>query len=226
MSPIPGSGRSPGRMAAHSSVLVWRIPWTEEPGRLQSMGSQRVGHDWAINTFTGSILWSPFILYYGHCFVSLLDEAEKAFTEAMKFQILLSTLLMGSVALGRNGGLNLPITGHLSRCVHFLGRSGHHHGQPAGGRSATAPPPGGDCPSAPGRPLIQKRKTRCLLFHRTSEQEQWSRKKDPSIILQSKQPWRLFLYSRSHVTDFFFFTKQQTTGVLYPTFLFFIWHFP
>ena len=32
-------------MAAHSSVLAWRIPWTEEPGGLQSMGSQRVGHD-------------------------------------------------------------------------------------------------------------------------------------------------------------------------------------
>ena len=34
-------------MATHSSVLSWRIPWTEEPGRLQSMGSLRVGHDWA-----------------------------------------------------------------------------------------------------------------------------------------------------------------------------------
>ena len=32
-------------MATHTSVLAWRIPWTEEPGRLQSMGSQRVGHD-------------------------------------------------------------------------------------------------------------------------------------------------------------------------------------
>ena len=32
-------------MATHSSILVWRIPWKEEPGRLQSMGSQRVGHD-------------------------------------------------------------------------------------------------------------------------------------------------------------------------------------
>ena len=32
-------------MAAHSSISTWRIPWTEEPGRLQSMGSQRVGHD-------------------------------------------------------------------------------------------------------------------------------------------------------------------------------------
>ena len=34
-------------MATHSSILAWRIQWTEEPGRLQSMGSQRVGHDWA-----------------------------------------------------------------------------------------------------------------------------------------------------------------------------------
>ena len=34
-------------MATHSSILAWRIPRTEEPGRLQSMGSQRVGHDWA-----------------------------------------------------------------------------------------------------------------------------------------------------------------------------------
>ena len=32
-------------MATHSSILAWRIPWTEEPGRLQSTGSQRVGHD-------------------------------------------------------------------------------------------------------------------------------------------------------------------------------------
>ena len=32
-------------MAAHSSILAWKIPWTEEPGRLQSTGSQRVGHD-------------------------------------------------------------------------------------------------------------------------------------------------------------------------------------
>ena len=34
-------------MAPHSSTLAWKIPWTEEPGRLQAMGSQRVGHDWA-----------------------------------------------------------------------------------------------------------------------------------------------------------------------------------
>ena len=43
---IPGLGRSPGeRNGNPSSVLAWRIPWTEEPGRLLSTGSQKGGHD-------------------------------------------------------------------------------------------------------------------------------------------------------------------------------------
>ena len=41
-------------MATHSSILTWRIPWTEEPGRLQSTGSQRVRHNWDTNTLTVS----------------------------------------------------------------------------------------------------------------------------------------------------------------------------
>ena len=45
---IPGSGRSPGEgNDTHSSILSWRTPWTEEPGRLQSTGLQRVKQDWA-----------------------------------------------------------------------------------------------------------------------------------------------------------------------------------
>ena len=45
---IPGSGRSSGGgHATHPSVLAWKIPWTEQPGGLQSMLSQRAGHDWA-----------------------------------------------------------------------------------------------------------------------------------------------------------------------------------
>ena len=46
---IPGSGRAPVKRAwqptPHSSILIWRNPWTEEPGGLQSMESQRVGHN-------------------------------------------------------------------------------------------------------------------------------------------------------------------------------------
>ena len=52
-------------MATHSSTLAWKIPWTEEPGGLQSMGSQRVGHDWTTSP-------SPFLIF--HCvYVPLLS---------------------------------------------------------------------------------------------------------------------------------------------------------
>ena len=62
-------------MATHSSTLSWKIPWTEEPGMLQCMGSQRVGHDWA----TSLTLFSPvlskykstFILYRFHLFYKI-----------------------------------------------------------------------------------------------------------------------------------------------------------
>ena len=43
-------------MATHSSILAWRIPWTEEPGGLQSMGLQRVRHDWVTNTHTMNLV--------------------------------------------------------------------------------------------------------------------------------------------------------------------------
>ena len=53
---LPDPGAEPGflnvlekEMATHSSTFAWKIPWTEEPGRLQSMGSQRVGHDCVIS---------------------------------------------------------------------------------------------------------------------------------------------------------------------------------
>ena len=53
-------------MATHSRILAWRIPWTEEPRWLQSMGSQRVGHDWVTTTFT----------FFAHLFPnSLFDYA-------------------------------------------------------------------------------------------------------------------------------------------------------
>ena len=51
-------------MATHSSTLAWKIPWMEEPGRLQSMGLQRVGHDWSTS------------LECFHNFVDLLKTTE------------------------------------------------------------------------------------------------------------------------------------------------------
>ena len=48
-------------MAAHSSIVAWKIPWAEEPGRLQSMGLQRVGHDWSTSFSLSMML----IMIYG-----------------------------------------------------------------------------------------------------------------------------------------------------------------
>ena len=50
-------------MATHSSILAWRIPWTEEHGGLQSMGSKRVRHDRVTNTFTFFIIQKYFISF-------------------------------------------------------------------------------------------------------------------------------------------------------------------
>ena len=56
-------------MAIHSSTIAWKIPWTEEPGRLQSMGLQRVGHD-----FTFTFMVFPAVVY--GCESSTIKKAE------------------------------------------------------------------------------------------------------------------------------------------------------
>ena len=59
-------------MATHSSILTWRIPWTEEPGGLQSMASQGVGHNWGIKNFTfkySFVLQKLILLIFSDLFV-------------------------------------------------------------------------------------------------------------------------------------------------------------
>ena len=50
-------------MTTYSSILAWRIPWKEEPGGLQSMGSQRVGHDWVTNNNNNTLTLFCVTLY-------------------------------------------------------------------------------------------------------------------------------------------------------------------
>ena len=66
-------------MATHSSILAWRFSRTEEPGRLQSMGSQRVGHDWTTNTLyrnfcigIPSIFWLSCLFFLILSFISCI----------------------------------------------------------------------------------------------------------------------------------------------------------
>ena len=63
-------------MATHSSVLAWKIPWTGEPGGLQSTELQTAGHNWV--TFTSDYLGHVFISGLSHMFISdLVKEAEE-----------------------------------------------------------------------------------------------------------------------------------------------------
>ena len=58
-------------MATHSSILAWRIPWTEEPGGLQSTRSQRVRHDWAYTLCYATFIWNhPYITIFDRLFPS------------------------------------------------------------------------------------------------------------------------------------------------------------
>ena len=69
--PLGGEDPMEKEMATHSNTLAWKIPWMEEPGRLQSTGSQRVGHDWitslslskVLQWFKATILFCSYILW-------------------------------------------------------------------------------------------------------------------------------------------------------------------
>ena len=62
-------------MAIHSSTLAWKIPWNEEPDRLQSMGSQRVGHDWAT-----SLHFTVILIHKSKNFITFYNFQLRVFT--------------------------------------------------------------------------------------------------------------------------------------------------
>ena len=87
-------------MAIHSSTLVWKIPWTEEPDRLRSMGSQRVGHDWATSlslSFTFQMMKLPSCNSQGLVLLehtrSLSDKIVFGVYEKKRFYILSDSFL-------------------------------------------------------------------------------------------------------------------------------------
>ena len=69
---ILGQGRSPGEgHATHSSILAWRIPWTEETGRLQSTGPQRAGREWnSLAQHDNQWCWNLFMYLLAICMPS------------------------------------------------------------------------------------------------------------------------------------------------------------
>ena len=105
-------------MAAHSSILAWKIPWTEEPGRPQSMGSQRIGHNWATSltgktialttqTFVGKVmsllfnmlsrLVIAFLPRSKHLLISWLQSPSAVILEPEKIKSLTVSIVSSSI---------------------------------------------------------------------------------------------------------------------------------
>ena len=86
-------------MATHSSILAWKIPWTEETGKLQSMGSQRVGHDWvtSLSLCYTRVYKTKFSYYYENnwIFVGMWDSNNATCTwmKSSSFLFLFSCVL-------------------------------------------------------------------------------------------------------------------------------------
>ena len=94
---FPGSGGSPGEGNGHSSILAWRIPWAEEPGGLQSMGLQRIEHDWAEQSLPEGTSSSTEVINSAPCsyptlcsFVTIVTSTETIFAYVFFYYFLWS----------------------------------------------------------------------------------------------------------------------------------------
>ena len=106
------------RMAAHSHILAWRIPWTEEPGGLQSMGPQRVGHDCATNSVTFTYFCKQ-SFYQTPCVCICVNTCARSVSSIMSNSVTLWTIAcQAPVSLGFSrqeygSGLPCPPPGDL-----------------------------------------------------------------------------------------------------------------
>ena len=109
-------------MATHSSILAWKIPWTEGPGRLHSVDSQRVRDDWTTNTFTCKIsLKAHYTVDMFHYLKnsSLPFKLSKTIT-----QLIAHSSLHGILSCSREQPLSIP---HYPSCLSYMIAQGRRH---------------------------------------------------------------------------------------------------
>ena len=123
-------------MATHSSILAWKIPWTEDPGRLQSMGSQKVRHDWVHFLFYGYLSLCLFFLKTGEdakiqlkvlgiCWAMIMTECLKIPEAMPAFYFHSSCLLpfpsssMGLTSLPFCLSVKIYMAGHIEMITWF-----------------------------------------------------------------------------------------------------------
>ena len=91
-----------GEMSTHSSILAWRISWTDEPGGLQAMGSQRVRHNWVINSMT-----------------CILNSAQSVNVTSMNYPIFISNKAFSSCFPSRVLTILVPLYFHMYFRISF-----------------------------------------------------------------------------------------------------------
>ena len=94
------------RMATHSSILAWKIPRMEEPGGLQSLGSQRVRHDWTANTHHICRIWKN-------------DTNEHIYKTETDWQTSLSMIISRSCRVAANGIISFFFIVNSSFCIYI-----------------------------------------------------------------------------------------------------------
>ena len=93
-------------MATHSSILAWRIPWTEEHGGLQFMGSQRVEHNWVTNTLTFSSLLAQVVIVLA---AAVVVAAIVVIKDPREFGVKHSPMCLFCVSFGNACAAEMPL---------------------------------------------------------------------------------------------------------------------
>ena len=123
-------------MAPHSSTLAWEIPWMDEPGGLQSMGSLRVGHDWATSLSLFTFMhwkrkWQPTPVFLPgesqgqRSLVGCVYGVARSWTRLMRLSRNISSLLLGRKAMTnldsrvKSRDITLPTKVHLVKAMFF-----------------------------------------------------------------------------------------------------------
>ena len=101
-------------MATHSRTLAWKIPWTEEPGRLQSMGSKRVGHDWATSLSLSQCKWCFILNFKFHCLLLVYRKVIGFYIVILYSVTFLYTLIHYRRYFGQYFKHNNPVGNHIT----------------------------------------------------------------------------------------------------------------
>ena len=104
-------------MASHSRTIAWKIPWTEEPGRLQSTGSQRVGHDWATSLSDIRVASSAYLRLLVFLLAILIPACASSSTT---FCMMCSTYKLNSFLILKTFNFYIKLWNYLTIANHFV----------------------------------------------------------------------------------------------------------